>query len=272
MKKQMIVLICALVVVLCGCSSKTEEKCPVYFELVLKEIETNNENTSPVIEKWMNQSTDFSEEYAEKIYSCVINGVEYSFDLHDVLSNAEEWYWSTAGIFFDGEDKTYICLHDYNIMYESGIEQEYQLLLIEFSTNAPDEYQIYPYKVEPSYLFGWDVICYRLENDIYIAGETELVAIELDTKQMRYCRKEMEALSDLVKKNYGEEAYHPFFFRAILEQDDVVVYSAQLAEAIDTAPAYAIYIAYENEEIISYMTVDLCAEEIKDSVTIEKLK
>lgn len=100
----------------------------------------------------------------------MINGVEYSFDLHDVLSNAEEWYWSTAGIFSDGEDKTYICLHDYNIMYESGIEQEYQLLLIEFSTNAPDEYQIYPYKVEPSYLFGWDVICYRLEN-IYILQE-----------------------------------------------------------------------------------------------------
>lgn len=65
MKKQMIVLICALIVVLYGCSFKTEEKCPVYFEPVLREIETNNENISPIIEKWMNQSTDFSEEYAE---------------------------------------------------------------------------------------------------------------------------------------------------------------------------------------------------------------
>jgi hypothetical protein len=82
----------------------------------------------------------------------------------------------------------------------------------------------------------------------------------------------MEELSDLVKKNYGEEPYHPFLFRAILEQDDVVVYSAQISEAIDTEPVYMIYIACKNEEIISYMTVALSSEEVVDSITIEKLK
>lgn len=272
MKKKLIIPICALFIVLGGCSSETEEFCPDYFEPILNEIETNNEYISPVIKKWMNQSIDFSEDYADKIYSCEIDGVEYSFDLHNELLNAEEWYWSAAGIFSDSEDEKYICLHDYNIMYESGTVQEPQLLLIEFSTNDPDKYQVYPYKVEPSYLFGWDVICYRIENNIYIAGETELAAIDLDTKQIKYCRKEMEELTDLVKKNYGEEPYHPFLFRAILEQDDVVVYSAQISEAIDTEPVYMIYIACKNEEIISYMTVALSSEEVVDSITIEKLK
>lgn len=145
MKKKLIIPICILFVALCGCSSETEEFCPDYFVPIAQEIWSSNDNINSVIEKWMNQSLDFSEVYADKVYTCEIDGKQYNFDLHNELSNAEEWYWSTAGIFSDAEEK-YICLHDYNIMYENGIVQEPQLLLIEFSTNNPEEYQIYSYE------------------------------------------------------------------------------------------------------------------------------
>lgn len=45
-------------------------------------------------------------------------------------------------------------------------------------------------KVVLTNLFGWDVVCYRLGDSIFIAGESEIAAINLNTKKLRYCSEE----------------------------------------------------------------------------------
>jgi len=272
MKKRTVFLVCILILILFGCSTETEEAvCPDYFAPVLQEIEASDGYISPVMTKWWVQSLSFSEDYADKIYTCDIEGTAYSFNLQNELTDAEEWYWSTAGIFAD-KDKRYICLHDYNILYDESIIQTPQLLLIEFSIENPGKYQIYSYTVEPSDLFGWDVVCYCIGDNIYIAGEAELAVINLSSKQLRYCTEENNALQNLVNEKYGREIYHTFLFRAIFEQDDVVIYSAQISEAIDTPAIGMMYIACKDGEIVSYLSVNLSAEQTKEDIKIKLLK
>lgn len=38
--------------------------------------------------------------------------------------------------------------------------------------------------------FSWGAMCYRLEDEIFVSFRDEMVAIHLDTKELRYCEKE----------------------------------------------------------------------------------
>lgn len=269
-KKYLTICISILSAVLCGCSAKIEETTiPEYFEPIVQELNKAGENRIPIMNTWQEPGIAITEEYTDKVYTCEIDGQEYHFDLSELLGDAEEWHWTAAGIFEDAEDKIYICLHDYNVMYEDGRTQSPELLLIEFSTSHPENYKMEPYEVEPTNLFGWDVTCYRLGNDLYIGEETELAAIDLDTKELRYCREEEKVVSDLVEENYGEKGYYPFLFRAIWEENGVTVYSAQISEAIDMDAAATIFIAFQDEKMLSYMLVDAETNSIEKLVTEE---
>lgn len=166
----------------------------------------------------------------------------------------------------------YVCLHDFNILYESGVVQAPQLLLIEFSPKEPEKYQIWSYTVEPSNLFGWDVVCYRLGDSIFIAGESEIAAINLNTKKLRYCSEEHLKAQDFAKEKFGEELYHAFFFRAIFEWNGGTVYSAKISEAVDVPPIGMIYIACKDENIISYISVDLIQDKMEDGIEIKMVE
>lgn len=244
---------------------------PDYFTPIIQEIKADDSGVGlySVMDRWWDRNLCDSlkagqyvyGEYAGKEYICEINGESYSFDLQDALVGTGKWNWWMAGVFLDEEEGiVYICLNNAFLYYED-IVQTPQLLLIEFPTEKPEEYQVWSYEVEPQNLCGGEVRkCYRLGNSIFIAGEEELVSIDLNTKQLRYYTEERLALENFVDKKYGEEGYQAVFFRAVYEQEGVTVYSVHVSEAFDVQPVAVVYVAVQNEEIISYMSIDLTAE------------
>lgn len=274
MKKKILYFYCILVVVLGGCANAEEKSCyRHYFDSVIKEISASQETLDSVIQKWMIPSLDYTEEYADKVYTCEIEGEQYCFDLQEELAGAEEWNWLTAGIFSGKGKQRYVCLYDLTPMYEEGTKRDVQLLCIAFSTDKPEDYQVYSYQVEPSCAFVANV-CYQLGNRIYFAGEKELGVIDLDTMEFQLCRQEMEALSELAVKEYGKEPYHPFLFRAIREEEGFVIYSAQISEAIDEEPVHMIYLACKDGAPVAYITIssDSLAEQTVEGIEVELVK
>lgn len=279
MKMKILLPICFFILILSGCSAKTSKQdYPDYFISIIQEIKADGSGVGlySVMDKWWDinlyapfhadQYVRANGEYADKVYTCKINGEAYSFDLQDELTGVGRWNWWTAGIFFDEEkDMVYICLNNAFIFYEDVVQMP-QLLLIESSTKKSEEYQVWSYEVEPPDLFGWEVRkCYRLGDKIFIADEEGDASIDLNTKQLRYYTKERLALENFVDKKYGEEGYQAVLFRAVYEQDGVTVYSVHVSEAFDVQPVAVVYAAVQNEKIISYMSIDLTAEYMEDS-------
>lgn len=102
------------------------------------------------------------------------------------------------------------------------------------------------------------------KDNIFIAGEKEMAVINLDTKQLRYCNQEYAAIEKCIENRFGEEPYHMFLFRGVLEQDGVMVYSAEIAEAVDMPPIAMIYAAYKENNLVSYIIKDLITDEITE--------
>lgn len=137
---------------------------------------------------------------------------------------------------------------------------------MEFDTADPENYQASPYAVEPRNIFSWYCEGYRIGDDLYIAGQEELGAIDLNTKEFRYCREEKSWAEEYAQKVFGEGSYYLRAFRGILEQDDVTVYSAEVAEAIDVPAVGMVFVAVRGNQPIAYMSVDLTAEDITQGV------
>lgn len=264
----------SMIVLLCGCSQQ-DQQYPEYFQPIVQRLEASMETEVPVMDDNWDKGVDYYfDRYADRMYTCSVHNVEYEFNLEDELEASREWHWNTAGIFSgDEEDMVYVCLNDRTVMYQDDLPDSPQLLLIEFSTEKPKEYQVWSYDVEPMYAFGWDVVCYRLQNCIYIAGERELAAINLDTKEFYQCDAEYAYAEEYIKGKFGEEPYHIFYFRAILEQDDVVVYSAEVDESFDElSPIGMLYIACKDHKPIANMYVDLTNDDITNSILVEMLE
>ena len=263
---------------LSGRSEKmSKQDYPDYFISIIQEIKADDSGVGlySVMDKWWNGNLYDSLndgkwesvycEYSDKEYTCEIDGESYSFDLQDELVDTGKWNWWTAGIFFDEEkDTVSICLNNAFSYFEDMVQTPH-LILIEFPTEKPEEYQVCSYEVEPPNLFSAEVRkCYRLGDKIFIAGQTGDVSIDLNTKQLRYYTKERLALEDFVNEKYGEEGYQAVFFRAVYEQDGVTVYSVHVSEAFDVKPVAVVYAAVQNEKVISYMSIDLAEEYTKD--------
>lgn len=278
MRMRTVVLMIMIVLLICGCSlKKADESYPDYFAPIVQELEVSWEEKTPltnafVMDKWWDAGALWHGGYEDKSYNVTIDEKRFTFDLKDELTSAEEWYWMEAGVIVDeGEDKTYICLFDFNLMYEGGVQNP-QLLLIEFPTHNPEDYKVLPYTVDPYNLFGWDADCYRIGDNIYITSMDGLGAINLNTKQLRYFWDESSQVEEYAQKIYGEEPYHIFFFNATLEQDGVIVYSAEVSEANDFPSIGAIFIAYRDNTPIAYMSVDFTSEKMEDGIEIEMVE
>lgn len=276
MKKKILLPICFFILISSGCSAKTSKQdYPDYFTSIIQEIKADDSGVGlySVMDKWWDQNLCDSlnagqyvyGEYAGKEYICEINGESYSFDLQDELVGTGKWNWWTAGVFFDEKkDVVYICLNNAFSYFEDMVQTPH-LFLIEFSTEKPEEYKVWSYEVEPQNLFGGEVRkCYRLGDSIFIAGEEELVSIDLNTMQLRYYSEERLALDDFVNEKYGEDGYQAVFFRAVYEKNGVSVYSIHVSEAFDIPPVAVVYAAFQNEKVISYMSIDLAAEYMED--------
>lgn len=253
------------------------EDYPNYFAPIIQQIKADDSGVGlySVMDMWWDKDIHglledgkleyVYGEYSDKEYTCEIDEESYSFDLQDELVGDGKWNWWTAGTFFDEDnDMVYICLNN-AFSYDEDMVQTPQLFLIEFSTEKPEEYQVWSYEVEPQNLFSAEVHkCYCLRDKIFIAGQTGDVSIDLNTKRLRYYTKERLALEDFVNEKYGEEGYQAVFFRAVYEQDGITVYSVHVSEAFDIQPVAVVYAAIQNEKVISYMSIDLAAEYMKD--------
>lgn len=279
MKKKVPFIIIILALLICGCSMGKTEHYPEYFAPIVQELETSWEDiTSPyimpfIMDKWWDEGALWKGKYEEKAYTVTIDEKVFTFDLKDELTSAEEWNWFEVGAISDKvEDKTYICLSDFTIMYEEGKEQYPQFLLIEFPTQNPEDYQVLPYAVEPYDMFGWEAYCYTLgeSNNIYFRSRDGLAAIDLGTKQLHYFWDESSHAKEYAEKIFGEP-YHNYFFAATFELDGVTVFSAEVSEANDIPAIGAVFVAYRDHKPIANMWVDFRAESMKDGIKIEVL-
>ena len=132
--KKNILMITSIVLILSGCSTKKDENTADavhYLAPVIKELQSSGEEMIPIMDVWWDYGIHYNEAYSDKVYTCNIGKDTFSFDLTAELTNGEQWHWRAAGIFIDeGQDKNYICLQDYNILYEDDIVQDPQLLLM----------------------------------------------------------------------------------------------------------------------------------------------
>lgn len=213
-----------------------------------------------------------------KRYTSYFDGVTEEFDLSKVLTESDVWEWTTAGAFqTKEEERTYIALIDFNLALEEGKEPSPQILLLDYATDDPKDYHVTPYTVEPPKEFCWVDQCYRLNDKIYIAssrimgsdGEMQhLGAIDLKSKEFYDCKDEWQNLSRYAKSKFEKE-YAPFFFRTVLEQDDVIVYSAAVSEADDIPCIGAVFMACKEGVPAAYMSCDFRCETLQDGIEID---
>lgn len=264
-----------------GCASgKADQTYPSYFEPVIQELTTGwtdyreGHPTSGLMDAFCDGGMFNGGREENGLF---ISYIEYEkntepefvfFRLKELLTDAEadEWDWASAGAFLDEEQgKTYLCYYDFNDLTNAG-ERDPQLILVEFDTEDPENYQATPYAVEPRNIFSWYCECYRIDDNLYVAGEDTLGVINLSTGEFDYCRDEYALAEEYAQKVIGEETYYMRTFRAILQQDDVTVYSAEIAEANDSPAVGMIFVAIRDNQPIAYMSVDLTAEDITQGV------
>lgn len=270
--KKILLLVLSQVIFFTSCTTeKVGTIHPEYFIPIVQELEALWDSEEDVrnyaADKWREEEVTSGGSYENKTFTCLIEGEVFSFDLEEKLSNEKVWHWELAGTFRYAE-KTYVCLYDMNFLYEENHTQSPQLLLIEFLNDAPESYEITSYSVEPSYIVSWLNSCYRIGDTIYIAGEKELVAINLNTKELRYCRDEYLFAEKCSKEICEIKECNIFHFRAILEQDGVTIYSAEVSRASDELPVGRIFVAYEANTAVSYMYVDFTKLTIDEAIII----
>ena len=213
MKKRSAFLLSILIFALCGCGSEeTDQDCPPYFQTILQEFTTDwmdysvgGHPTSSLMEALCDSGVTNGGREEDGTFTCFIKqdndaeGEYASFDLKELLTDAEEWNWASAGAFCDEDKgKTYICYYDFNDLTEAG-ERDPQLILVEFDTDQPTNYRATPYSVEPRDSFSWYCEGYRIGDDLYIAGQEELGAIDQNTKEFRYCSEEKSWAEDITQ-------------------------------------------------------------------------
>ena len=289
-KHRMVIFIMAIVCIagvaaglLLSFTAEGKNDYPEYFSPIVQEIEASRNDIRETqfysMSKWWEDSIGAGA-YEDKVFTCYIDGEYYPFDLKDELTDSQEWAWLAAGVFHrEAESRMYVCLNDFNAV-PSGMEQivrNPQLILIEFSTDNPKDYQVTSYAVEPYGAFVWvDGMCYRIGNRIYLKSGSapyDLGVINLDTKQFHYCVDEYSALKvyaeRFIQEKYAGENYSMYSLSGTFEQDDVIVYSATITEASDVAPVGIVFSAYRDNDLIAYMGVDLTTVEVEDGIEVE---
>lgn len=248
--KKLAVLLCVLSACLVGC---TGTKGADYKKELKEVVAFQKEAVSS--SRW-EESIAPGGKYENKVFSCYIDGEWVDFDLSEELTAADEWDWTVAGVFRrEGEEKTYVCLRDINMQRETV--QVPQLMLLEFDTENPQEYTLYPYELENPQVFGWEVdACYRMEEEIYVSFRNETVAINTDTKELRNCEKEVAWLETYAAdKAADKESLHNF--RAVSVKDGAVTYAAQISENFTDTAMKKVYVTVKDGEAKAYAYVEL---------------
>lgn len=201
---------------------------------------------------------------------------EITFDLAPYITSEAEGDWSMAACFYQEEkDTMYMILHNF-AMWESVESQEAwiaqesgspQLMLLECSLKK-DKQHVTAYEVEPLSRFSWAADCRMVGDNIYISGgpgdSEDIAAIDLETRELRYCVDEYQALQEYVSASFDMEQYYLMLHEAVYEEGDVTVYSAKVGNDGFDGPATAhVFVAFQNGEPIDYMTYYVESQEIE---------
>ena len=238
------------------------------------EILDENWDTMPyrnVINNWQITSLEsliLTARYDDKTKSVIYKVGEeaYTCDLTEELADSNTWNWQVAGIFeHDASERTYICLSDFNITYEEGTSQNPETILIEFPSDNPNDYQVTSYDEG----LAWIDSCYFIGDTIYIRSEDSLLALNVLTKELRFCEEEHALLEAYAKEKFNAGAYQICFFDAIRVNNDTIVYSAAVSESEDVTPVGMVFIVCKNGEPLGYMYADYSSSDAANGVTIE---
>ena len=273
MKKRYFILLSILILFLYGCTDeKANEYYPEYFIPIVKEIEEHWKDYAHyggnliVIDRWWSRGVQTGI-YKEKEYTSYIYGETHTFNLENELAESENWDWQTAGA-FQTKERTYIALVDFNLMYDDNDVPNPQIILLDFATDNPEDYLVTPYTVEPPRAFCWLECSYILGNNLYIASKENLAAINLQTREFYHCKEENSIVMNYAKEKFGDD-YWAFFLRTVFEQDEVLVYSAEVSEADDMPPIGVVFVAYKNMNPIAYMSVDFRSDEMREGIEVK---
>lgn len=283
MKKKTMLILSSLILILSGCSVKeTVQTSPSYFEPILQNMEAQWAQADggtwglagKVSETFRGVALNNGGREENGVFTCYIEydpdaeGEYFTFDGKEQFTGTEEWNWSSIGVFHEeGEDKTYICWEDFNM----GNARNPHFLLIEFTTDKPEEYQLIPCAVGADENW-WESGSYRIGNKIYMADDNELAVVNLETKEFRSCREEYAVMKEYAKEKVGEKDLGMCQFGVILEQDDVTVYSAWISEGNDVPPVGMIFAAFQDNLPIAYMSVDFMVDELAEGLEIEAVE
>lgn len=291
MKKTVLLIsILTILFLLCGCSAeKTEEKYPEYFEPIVQETENMwEEKNSEANSLYMICSRLNGYDYGIEnggheengTFICYIQEDDeyYSFDMKEHITESDEWAWESIGVFREEENnRTYIVYVDFNQWGE--IDRNPQLILIEFDTDNPENYQGTSYTVEPGGIVSDVGDCYRIGGSIYLGGivhmSTEVgnIVINLETKELSYRSAEYAALKSYAQKIIDETEWEKprsmSCFTAMSEKDGVMVYGAKISEGFDAPADILVFAAFKDGEPIAYMSVDLSEDELSEALETE---
>lgn len=223
----------------------------------------------------------FSCEYDETgVFNCKVGERLFSFDICDVPYI--RWNSTGAAGLFGVNDKLYLLLHDcsymeydsygYNSNGEKWDSRHPQILLIEFSDEKPEDYQLFPYRMDDPSSFPDLDFCYYLGNNIYFGRDNALAAIDLTDKEVTFFREEYALIKEYAAQEFESEIYRPWLFNATFELDDVTVYSAEVSECIDIPPVGMVFMACREGEVIGYMKVDFRTDTLKSGIEVKVRK
>ncbi len=242
-----------------------------YFDDILFSYENNWETMSqkPVYDDdWhlSDANKNLKGSYENQTLTLSIENEVYSIDLSNELEASKTYEWEIMGIYhsYNKYDDIYIFLNDFDVNADGSSTREPGLLMVTFSPNNPDNYQITSYQGS----FEWYDNCYMIGDNFYIQDENGLRTINVITKDLYECKEEYALLKDYAANSFHESNLC-YLFNASQEIYDVTIYSAMVSEAEDIPPVGMVFMAYKDGKPFAFLRVDFSADNALNGIRVE---
>lgn len=283
--KKGLFLLSGLVLFCTGCSTaRPESSVPAYFAPIAQELESDWENIMDelpefnAISTWRAEEWPWTGHFEGNTYQAYCDGEWLTpFDLEDELVDSQEGdpWRNILGVYQEsGSDNLYVCLNASDLVWDQQesehIYKNDQILLLEYSTSQPQNYQVTAKYRNPQYSPGINPYTYCLGDRIYISADyNKLMAIDLNTKELSYCDEEYKAINEYAVEKFDKGAVS---FAVVYEQEDVTVYSgAVMNDEAVPATRGMVFVAFRDGKPIARMCADFTAGGSAEGIEIEQL-
>lgn len=274
-KRGKIIVLTVMLLSLCGCGG---QKYPDYFQKIVdaheQGIETGRDDG---LQRSYEEtySKDTINAYADTVPRPKLGEFNYylnwlktedgtvleniSVDLKPYMQDAQNGECGTGGVFYE-DKKVFIAISvsEWELPNECIVDKT---LLLEFSTENPDEYVVTEFNISSSFECPYrvaDKLCFRN------GAGTPIYQIDMETKEVYDCSRELETAKEYAEsmsEKFGKEV-SLYWLSAKDYVDGVMVYSGTVQEEMDSENLASIYLAYEGETLVGVLMIDSATGEI----------